>query len=324
MNRAAETKVPAREKLISRDRTSLQMTQRNRLVSIVGPTASGKTEFATRLAEALHTEIISADSRQFYREMDIGTAKPAADDLRRVPHHFIAHLGIDTLYSAGDFERDALAVLDHLFHSHRVVVMVGGSGLYIKAVTEGFDEMPRADEELRRYLRELFEKEGKEALQEMLKSLDEKAAENIDMENTQRLMRAIELAKQGKREPLVPREPRNFVTITIGMQLERAELYERINRRVDQMMEMGLLDEAKSLYPRRDLNALHTVGYTELFEYFDEKIDLARAVELIKQHTRNYAKRQMTWFRKQPGIVWLRPDDVQAAIDLVHSQDQTK
>lgn len=287
---------------------------------ISGPTAVGKTAFAIRLAQHFRTEIISSDSRQFYSEISIGTAKPSTAELDAVPHHFIGHVSIEQLYSAGDFERDALLRLEALFQLHDVVIMVGGSGLYNKAVCEGLDDMPRADEQLRAELQNLFEREGITALQQKLQSLAPGRYNSIDTQNTQRVMRAIEIALQEEHFAPVEKKARSFECIRIALNLPRELLYGRINQRVDQMMDAGLLDEARALSSRRQLNALQTVGYTELFEYLDGSITLARAVELIKQHTRNFAKRQLTWLRREQDLHWLEPGDTEAGIALIEEK----
>ena len=266
-----------------------------------------------------NTEIISADSRQFYAEMGIGTAKPNEQELQEVNHHFVGNVSINTLYSAGDFERDALKKLDELFVKNSIVAMVGGSGLYIKAVHEGLDEMPKADKKLRTELQQLFDEKGIAPLQEILKKIAPEKFAIMDIQNTQRVMRAIEISSQ---QNVIVKEktPRKFIPIKIGLNLERENLYNRINQRVDQMMEAGLLAEAKSLYDFKHLNALQTVGYTELFDYFDGKQSLEKAIELIKQHTRNFAKRQLTWFRKEKDIHWFEPEDINGVIALIEKE----
>lgn len=277
------------------------------LINIVGPTAVGKTALAIKLARHFKTEILSSDSRQFYRELAIGTAKPTIDELKLVKHHFIDTLSVTDLYSAGDFERDALELLPSLFQKYPVVVMVGGSGLYIQALLEGLDPAAGRNEVLRQELKELHEKKGLPALQERLKSVNPDAYQTIALQNPQRVMRAIEMAELSitsiKKDPA----KRIFVPLTIGLDLPREELYHRINLRVDQMMKAGLLDEVKSMMDFRQTYALQTVGYKELFAYLDGSISLEEAIRLIKQHTRNYAKRQLTWFRRMKDIHWFDP-----------------
>ncbi len=288
------------------------------LLCILGPTAVGKTALAIRVAKALNTEIISADSRQFYKEISIGTAKPSTEELAEVPHHFIGHLPITQTYSAGDFEREAIAKLNELFVTHDVVVAVGGSGLYVKALIEGLDDMPGADETLRAELNTLFEQEGLTALQAKLQYMDPERYSKTEIQNPQRVMRAIEVA-QACQQGFVPRfskQPRHFTTINVVLNLPREQLYEHINKRVDIMMEQGLLDEVKSVQTLRNEYALQTVGYTELFEYLDGKHDLPTAINLIKQHTRNFAKRQLTWFKKEAPEHWYHPDEWEAVVQL--------
>ncbi len=291
------------------------------LLCILGPTAVGKTATAINLAKALGTEIISADSRQFYHEINIGTAKPSEDELREVPHHFIGHLSITQTYTAGDFERAALAKLDELFQHHDVVIAVGGSGLYVKALIDGLDDMPQANEALRDELNSLYAEQGIEPLQNRLKALNENLYQQTELLNPQRVMRAIEvaLAMQNGFVPNRKKHPRYFNTIKVVIDLPREVLYERINKRVDVMMQQGLLEEAKRMNTYRNEYALQTVGYTELFDYFDGKHDLAKAIELIKQHTRNYAKRQLTWFKKEAPEHWIPPTDWQTILALLPS-----
>ncbi len=279
------------------------------LIVITGPTAVGKTKLAIDLALQLKAEIISTDSRQFFKEMSIGTAKPNEEELKTVPHHFINTCSVSDYYSAGDFERDALKKIEELFSKgHQYIIAVGGSGLYVKALCEGLDEMPEVDLELRNDLIANFETHGIVWLQEKLKAIDTTKYARVDHHNPQRLMRAIELASQA---PIVakPKVVRPFAIVKFGVEMPRELLYERINKRVDLMMLEGLLEEAKGLHAMRHLNALQTVGYNELFDFFEEKIDLEKAVHLIKQHTRNYAKRQMTWFKADPTIQWVSPEN---------------
>lgn len=283
------------------------------LISIVGPTAIGKTALAIQLAKHFNTHIISADSRQFYKEISIGTAKPSDDELKEAPHHFINNKSITETYSAGDFERDAIAKLEELFKEHSVLIMVGGSGLYVNAVLEGLHEMPSVDQETRNGIIELFKAEGIEALQNKLKALDEDRFNSIDIMNPQRLMRAIEIALLSKEKFAELKQPqkklRPFKIIRIALNTDRQKLYDRINQRVDLMINAGLLKECQSMYDYRNHYALQTVGYTEIFDFFDGKCDLNQAIELIKQHTRNYAKRQLTWFRRDADTAWFEPDN---------------
>lgn len=289
------------------------------LLCILGPTAVGKTAVAIALAKRLQTEIISADSRQFYKEVSIGTAKPSAAELAEVPHHFIGQLSIADTYSAGDFERDALQKLDELFLTHDVVIAVGGSGLYVKALIDGLDILPPANEPLRSELHELFVANGIEALQQRLKQLNETTYKQKEILNPQRLMRAIEIetAMQNGFVNHSTKQNRTFKTMKVVLDLPREILYERINKRVDLMMEQGLPDEVQSVLQHKNTNAMQTVGYTELIEYMEGKIPLDKAVDLIKQHTRNFAKRQLTWFRKEAPENWLAPGEIDKILQLL-------
>lgn len=292
------------------------------LLCILGPTAVGKTATAIKLAQALNTEIISADSRQFFKEISIGTAKPSDKELAQARHHFIGHLSIHQPYSAGDFERDALLKLDELFKQHDVVIAVGGSGLYVKALIDGLDDMPKADENLRDELNQLYAAQGIEPLQQQLLLLNPDLYNQTEILNPQRVMRAIEIALAIKNGfvPNTKKHKRNFNVIKVVIDLPREVLYDRINKRVDVMMQQGLLNEAQSMLPHRDNYALQTVGYKELFEYFDGIHSLEKAVDLIKQHTRNYAKRQITWFKKEAPDFWFSTDQTQEILALLHDK----
>ena len=278
------------------------------LITIVGPTAIGKTALSIALAKYFNTEIISCDSRQFYTEMSIGTAVPNAKELKEVAHHFIQDRSIFEEYSVGQFERDALLKLDLLFKKNDTVIMVGGSGLYVDAVLEGLDYFPVVAPEIRTELNQQLEKKGINYLQEQLKSLDKETYQSIAIENPHRLIRALEICI-GTGRPYSsfknkPKAPRNFKSIKIGINADRLLIYQRINERVDFMIKNGLLEEAKSLFSNRHLNALQTVGYKELFSFFDGNISKEFAIEEIKKNTRRFAKRQLTWFRKDPKINW--------------------
>lgn len=272
------------------------------LIVIGGPTASGKTELAIRLATDLGTEILSADSRQFYREMRIGTARPDEAQLAAVPHHFIGHLSVADSYSVGDYERDALALLDKLFEQRQAVILTGGSGLYIKALCEGLDEFPEVPAEVLEGVKNLYAEQGIEALQRELQSIDPAYYATVDLQNPHRLIRAIAVYRASGKPfssfRTLQTVERPFTPIYIWLDRPREALYQRINRRVDEMLEQGLLDEARQLYPLRHFNALQTVGYQELFDYFEGKLTLDAAVDLIKQNSRRYAKRQLTWMRR--------------------------
>jgi len=301
-------------------------TANKTLIVIAGPTAVGKTAIAIQVAKHYNTVVLSADSRQFYREMSIGTAKPDADELAAVKHHFIDSHSIKENFSVGDFEKQALALLDELFKEYDAVVMAGGSGLYIKAVCEGFDNLPVADPGIRHKLNQDFTELGIRHLQERLKEVDPGYYEQVDIQNPQRLIRALEVFETtGKpisyyRKSTVNKRP--FNVVKIGLNLPRDILYQQINYRVDKMIELGLIDEVKSLIPHRSLNALNTVGYSELFDHFDGNIDLESALELIKQNTRHFAKRQLTWFRKDKDIHWLEADNEDVVLDIVRHAEE--
>lgn len=276
---------------------------------MVGPTGIGKTGLAIDLAKHFSTEIVSCDSRQFFKEMKIGTASPSAEELAEAPHHFIGNLSVEDYYSIGQYEEDALKKLNGLFENHETVILVGGSMMYEKAVIEGLNDLPEADEDNQKKLQDLFENEGIEKLQEMLKELDPEYFAVVDFHNHRRLLRAIDVIWQtGKKyseQIAVSQDSRDFKTIRIGIEAPREELYGRINRRVDLMMENGLLEEAGSLEPFKHLTALNTVGYSELFRYFEGEWDLDFAVSEIKKNSRRYAKRQLTWYRKADDIHYL-------------------
>jgi tRNA dimethylallyltransferase len=285
------------------------MPDQNPLLFVIhGPTASGKTSLAVALAKSLNTEVLSSDSRQFYREMSIGTAKPDEEEMAGVKHHFIDSLSVDDEYSAGDFERDALHLLDKLFQKNDVMIMVGGSGLYADAVTKGFDELP-SDPEIREQLIRELEDKGIEVLQAELQKRDPEHFKNSDIQNPQRLVRALEVCRISQKPYSSFRsgEPkdRSFDILEVALHRPRKELYERIEVRVDQMMHAGLEAEAQALFSKKELPALNTVGYKELFDYFEGRHSKERAIELIKRNTRRFAKRQMTWFRKNESIHWI-------------------
>ncbi|WP_432710271.1 tRNA (adenosine(37)-N6)-dimethylallyltransferase MiaA [Pedobacter sp.] len=294
------------------------------LIVVVGPTAIGKTALAINLAQHFSTEVISADSRQFFKEMDIGTAKPSKEELATVPHHFINSHSISTFFSTGDFENQALAKMDVLFQKHEQLVMVGGSGLYINAVCNGLDELPDTDLNIRAALKERFAKEGIESIKQQLSEVDPEFYVRVDQANPQRMIRGLEFfLSTGKKLSAYQTnstKKRPFNQIKIGLNTDRALLYERINHRVDLMMEAGLLKEVQTLLPYKHLNALNTVGYTELFEYLEGKSTLEQAVDAIKQNTRRFAKRQLTWFRKDPETAWFEPNDYPAILSYVEAR----
>ena len=280
----------------------------NLLICVVGPTAIGKTTLAIDIAKTFSTEIISADSRQFYKEMSIETAIPSKEELDVVKHHFIQNRSIFEDYSVGDFERDALKLLDKLFKFHHTLVLVGGSGLYIDALIKGLDKFPNVSSEIRQKLNLEFEMNGIENLQKELKEKDPEYYKKVDLQNPHRIIRALEICRTSG----LPyssflnsnKEKRNFNTIYIGLTAERKTIYCRINKRVDSMIEDGLINEAKKLYQHKDLNALQTVGYKEIFSYFEGNLSKEQAIEEIKKNTRRYAKRQRTWFKKNEAIKW--------------------
>lgn len=302
------------------------------LIIICGPTAVGKTTLAINLAKKLNTEIISADSRQFFRELTIGTAKPSIKELSLVKHHLINFLSIYDDYNVGVFEKDALAILKNIFSKKNTAILVGGSGLYIQAICNGFDEVPSANKEVRKQIIEQYEKEGIEYLRTTLKKLDKEHYDKVDQSNPHRMIRAIEVClTTGKRYSQLRQQEnkndnkniREFNIIKIGLTIEREKLYEKINARVDDMMQKGLLEEVKQLAGKiknEKLNALNTVGYKELFDYLNGMHDLPRAIDLIKQNTRNFAKRQMTWFKKDKDIVWFNPNNEDKILEYIQSR----
>lgn len=284
----------------------------NVLVSVIGPTAIGKTSLAILLANHFKTEIISADSRQFFKEMEIGTAVPSKNELKAAIHHFIQHKSIHDPYTVGDFERDALRRLNTLFENNPIAVMVGGSGLYVDAVTKGLDTFPNVDASIREGLNNQLAEDGIESLQRKLKDLDAIHYNRIDIHNPHRIIRALEICI-GTGRPYSSflnkaKGERNFKVLSVGLRAERDIIYDRINKRVDAMMAEGLLDEVKSLREHRELNALQTVGYKELFEYLDGKWTLDFAISEIKKNTRRFAKRQNTWFKKNLETLWVDYD----------------
>ncbi len=287
---------------------------KNYLIIIVGPTAIGKTALSIQLAQYFNSEILSCDSRQFFKEMNIGTAVPSPNELAQAPHHFIQHISINDKYSVGNFEQDVMQVLDNLFLKNNIQILVGGSGLYVDAVVKGFDDFPTIEPSVRTYINETFEKEGIDFLQEKLTKLDpiykqKLALENPQtLQNPQRMKRFIEVCiGTGKSYSSFLNQnnnSRNFIPIFIGLEAPREILYNRINQRVDLMIENGLVEEAQKLYDQKHLNALQTVGYRELFDYFDQKTPLHFAIEEIKKNTRRFAKRQLTWFKRNEKIQW--------------------
>ena len=281
---------------------------KNYLITIIGPTAIGKTALSIKIAKHFNTEIISSDSRQFFKEMYIGTAVPSDLELSEVKHHFIQNISIHTEYNVGQFERDSMELLQELFKKHQIVVMVGGSGLYVDAVLKGLDNFPDVNPEIRENLKKELGLFGISHLQDQLKKLDPVTYEKIDLENHQRVIRALEICI-GTGKPYASflteaTAKRNFTPIKIGLTADRQIIYDRINQRVDIMMEEGLLEEVKELVTYKKLNALQTVGYKELFLYLNNEIPIETAIEEIKKNTRRFAKRQLTWYRKDDEIKW--------------------
>ena len=291
---------------------------------ISGPTAVGKTSLAIQLAKHFNTEIISADSRQCYKEISIAVAKPSTTELNEVKHHFINSHSIHENLNAASFEAYAINAVTQIFQLHDIAIMVGGTGLYIKAFCEGMDEIPTVDETIRNQLQNNYKQSGIEWLQQQIQLHDPLFAKEGEMQNPQRMLRAVEVVLSSGKSIMQFRKgtkrERNFNIIKIGLELPRQELYDRINLRVDEMMNAGLLSEVKELYPNKELNALQTVGYRELFDYLDGTISLEKAVELIKQNSRHYAKRQLTWFKRDEEIKWFHPHQIQEIISYLNDQ----
>ncbi len=295
----------------------------NYLITIIGPTAIGKTALSIAIARHYNCEIISSDSRQFYKEMNIGTAVPKLEELQAVKHHFIQHISIRDRYSVGHFEKEAIVKLDEIYKKKSMAVMVGGSGLYTNAVLYGLDHFPKVKPEIRKQLKLQLMAKGIISLKNSLKKLDPQTYQNIDLDNHQRLIRALEICI-GTGKPFSSFQTknkvnRNFIPIKIGLEADREIVYERINKRVDIMLDAGLLEEAKTLFKYKDLNALQTVGYKELFSYFEDKCSLEFAIEEIKKNTRRFAKRQLTWYRKDEEMKWFDyRDKPEVILDYLH------
>lgn len=294
------------------------------LIVVVGPTGSGKSALAVELAKHYGAPIISTDSRQVYRGLPIGTAQPTADELAAAKHYFIADREVEDNFNCGRYETEALALLEELFKTNRYVVAVGGSGLYVKALCEGMDSLPEADDAVREMLKSRLESEGIGSLVEELRRLDPKYAEEVDLCNPARVMRALEVCLTTGKPYSEQRSgtvaERWFNIVKIGTDMPRDVLYERIDRRVDMMVEEGLVEEARAMYPKRALNSLQTVGYREMFDYFDGTITLAEAIELVKRNSRRYAKRQLTWFRRDESIGWFAPTELEHIIEFIDSK----
>ena len=300
----------------------INLTHKNTLIVIAGPTGIGKTALAIDVAKHFNTEIISADSRQFYKELKIGAAFPNRKELSAVKHHFIGNLSIPDDYNVSKYEQDALQTLETIFATHNTAVLVGGSGLYLDAVCKGIDELPDPDPELRESIKNLFNENGITSLQSKLKLLDPEYYNQVDRDNPKRLMRAIEVCiTTGKTYTslrLSNPKPRNFNIVKIGLFTDREVMYWRINQRTDKMIKNGLIEEAFSLLPFRNYNALNTVGYKELFNYFDKTLTLEEAIDKIKIHTRRYAKRQLTWFNKDNAIIWIDINNIKNIYDVLN------
>ncbi len=294
-----------------------------KLIVIVGPTGIGKTDLSIDIAKEFNTEIISSDSRQIYKELKIGTAVPSDNQLKQVKHYFVGNKSIYDYYNASMFEFEVIDLLNDLFNKYDQVVMTGGSGLYINAVCDGIDDLPTIDEEIRNELIGKYNKEGIEGLRLRLKMLDPESYKSVDLKNYKRILKALEVSIQTGRPYSSflskSKKQRNFRSIKVGLQRDRDELYDRINKRVDLMVEEGLVEEAKRFFKDRCLNSLNTVGYKELFEYFDGAITLQKAIELIKRNSRHYAKRQISWFARDKEIVWFHPDEKNKIIEEIRT-----
>lgn len=301
--------------------TTITTMSTKTLIVVVGATGSGKTDLSLRLATHFSAPILSTDSRQLYRGIPIGTAQPTAEQLAAAEHHFIASHDLTDNFNCGEYEVQALARLEELFRKHNTVVAVGGSGLYIQALCEGMDDLPQADEALRQSLVERLQNEGIESLAADLQRLDPDYYEQVDRCNPSRILRAVEVCMQtGKPYSSLrtgERRKRDFNIVKVGIEWEREALYDRINRRVDMMIDEGLEAEARAVYPLRHLNSLQTVGYREMFDYFDGTTTREEAIELIKRNSRRYAKRQMTWFRRDSEIRWFSPEEFDLMVDFL-------
>lgn len=291
------------------------------LIVITGPTAVGKTHVAVKLAHYFHTEVISCDSRQIYKELRIGTAVPDSEELNGIRHHFIRNKSIHQYYNASMYEQEVMELLNNLFSEYDAVIMAGGSGMYIDAVCRGIDDLPSVDNDLRKQLQEKFKAEGIESLRLMLRKLDPEYYRSVDLKNSRRILKALEIS-------LITGEPyssllthrnkiRNFKIIKIGLDIPRNKLYLKIDMRINRMIELGLVEEARTCFRYKSLNALNTVGYRELFSYFEGTVTLYEAIDLIKRNTRKYARRQLTWLRRYSDMEWFDPDNINAIRDYI-------
>lgn len=294
------------------------------LIVLIGPTGVGKTELSIRLAEQFHTSIVSSDSRQLYADLKIGTAAPTPEQLQRITHHLIGTLKLTDYYSAAQYEQEALAILEKLFATHSTVILTGGSMMYVDAICKGIDDIPTIDAETRELMLQRYQTEGLETLCAELRLMDPEYYNIVDLKNHKRVIHALEICYMtGKTYTSFrtqQKKERPFRILKIGLTRERAELYDRINRRVDQMMDEGLLEEARSVYPHRALNSLNTVGYKELFQYFDGSWELPFAIEKIKQNSRIYSRKQMTWFKRDEEIQWFHPEQEAEILSYLHQQ----
>lgn len=291
------------------------------LVVVVGPTAVGKTDFCVALARALSTEIVYADSRQFFKEMQIGTARPTIDEMKEIPHHFVGHLSIENEYSFGHYEKDTLQLLDQLFLDHKYVILSGGSGMYVDAVCNGIDPMPTSNPEVRETLNNRHKNEGIQPLLKELENKDPEYYNQVDRANYQRVIRALEVieitGKKYSQQRSKYKAERPFKIIKIGLNRERQELYDRINLRMDIMLNNGLLKEVEGLLPYKEKNALQTVGYKEIFDFWDGKFDWETTVDLLKRNSRRYAKKQLSWFKRDTSTYWIHPSQLLDTIEFI-------
>lgn len=308
--------------------TTTMNTKRGTLIVVAGPTGSGKSALAVRLAQYYNAPIISTDSRQVFRGLAIGTAQPTAEELAAATHYFIADREVEDDFNSGRYEAEALALLERLFEDNEYVVAVGGSGLYIQALCEGMDNLPEADKTVREALQQRLKSDGLEALVAQLRERDPEYAAKVDINNPSRVMRALEVCivtgRTYTEQRIGQKAERSFNIVKIATDMPRDVLYDRINRRVDMMVADGLVVEARAVYPKRHLNSLQTVGYREMFDYFDGTISLDEAIELIKRNSRHYAKRQMTWFRRDAEFAWFSPSDIEQIIEYINAKGFAK
>ena len=308
--------------------TTTMNTKRGTLIVVAGPTGSGKSALAVRLAQYYNAPIISTDSRQVFRGLAIGTAQPTAEELAAATHYFIADREVEDDFNSGRYEAEALALLERLFEDNEYVVAVGGSGLYIQALCEGMDNLPEADKTVREALQQRLKSEGLEALVAELRERDPEYAAKVDINNPSRVMRALEVCivtgRTYTEQRIGQKAERSFNIVKIATDMPRDVLYDRINRRVDMMVADGLVEEARAVYLKRHLNSLQTVGYREMFDYFDGTISLDEAIELIKRNSRHYAKRQMTWFRRDTEFAWFSPSDIEQIIEYINAKGFAK